>query len=467
MIKQNQKHFNRFFILLDILMIIVSLHLAWYIRFRSGLIPLDSSFLPYNEYMSPLMYMIPLYLLLYNFFNLYKPRRMQGPFKELTNILKANVLGLGFMLSLLFILKNTHYSRYVLIIFAITNLLLNFVERSIIRYTIIHYRKQGYNLKHNLIIGFSHVSREYIKRIKAHPHWGYNIYGILDDQFKLNYTFNGIQVIGTTDTLDQLLKERFFDEVIIALSIEDYNKLEKIVNTCEKAGVHTRFIPDYYKYIPTQPYVEDLFGLPLISIRHIPLNDIVNRFIKRSIDIIGAITALILFSPFMLIAPIIIRIGSKGPALFKQTRVGLNQKHYTMYKYRTMKIISESEEQIAWTKKDDPRKTRLGQFMRKTSLDELPQLFNILKGDMSLIGPRPERPYFVERFKEEIPKYMIKHQVRPGMTGWAQIHGWRGDTSIKKRIEYDLYYIENWSLGLDIKILILTFIKGFLNKNAY
>ena len=205
----------------------------------------------------------------------------------------------------------------------------------------------------------------------------------------------------------------------------------------------------------------------MINIRHVPLNNALNKFVKRAVDIFGAIVAIILFSPVMLVASVLIKLTAPGPLIFKQERIGLQNKPFYMYKFRSMIVQKESEEKKGWTTKDDPRVTPVGKFIRKTSIDELPQLFNVLKGDMSLVGPRPERPLFVEKFREEIPRYMIKHQVRPGMTGWAQVNGYRGDTSIRKRIEHDLYYIENWTLGLDVKILFLTVFKGFINKNAY
>lgn len=198
-----------------------------------------------------------------------------------------------------------------------------------------------------------------------------------------------------------------------------------------------------------------------------PLTNTFNSMVKRSIDIFGALVAIILFSPIMLISAILVKTTSKGPLIFRQERVGLHNKPFYMYKFRSMAVQEIKDEKAAWTTKNDPRVTGIGKIMRKTSIDELPQLFNVLKGDMSLVGPRPERPQFVEKFREEIPRYMVKHQVRPGMTGWAQINGYRGDTSIKRRIEFDLYYIENWTVGLDIKILILTIFKGFINKNAY
>ena len=208
-------------------------------------------------------------------------------------------------------------------------------------------------------------------------------------------------------------------------------------------------------------------GLPVINIRHVPLTNTFNAMIKRIVDIGGSIFAIILFSPIMLITAIAIKLTSPGPLIYKQERVGLHNQTFQMYKFRSMEVQDPSIEKKGWTIKNDPRVTPIGKIIRSTSIDELPQLFNILKGDMSLVGPRPERPFFVEKFREEIPRYMVKHQVRPGLTGWAQINGYRGDTSIRKRIEHDLYYIENWTLGLDFKIIFLTFFKGFINKNAY
>ena len=226
-------------------------------------------------------------------------------------------------------------------------------------------------------------------------------------------------------------------------------------------------MPDYHNIIPTKPYTEDLQGLPVINIRYVPLSNTFNAMLKRIVDIFGALVAIILFSPVMLFSCIMIKLTSPGPLIYRQTRVGLHNKPFEMYKFRSMEVQTEEKEKKAWTVKNDPRVTGFGKFMRHTSIDELPQLFNILKGDMSLVGPRPERPFFVEKFREEIPRYMVKHQVRPGLTGWAQVNGYRGDTSIRKRIDCDLYYIENWTLGLDFKILFLTFFKGFVNKNAY
>jgi Undecaprenyl-phosphate glucose phosphotransferase len=291
--------------------------------------------------------------------------------------------------------------------------------------------------------------------------------GILDDRVPSGAVYKGVKVIGEIDNLSPILENNSYDEISITLSLSDYDRLEGIVNICEKTGVHTKFIPDYNSVIPSRPYFEDLDGLAVVNIRRVPLTNTGNKIIKRSMDIVGAIVAIILFSPIMIIAAVAVKTTSKGPLIFKQERVGLHNKPFRMYKFRSMEVQNDTDEKKGWTTKDDPRVTKIGKILRKTSIDELPQFFNVLKGDMSLIGPRPERPLFVEKFKEEIPRYMIKHQVRPGITGWAQVNGYRGDSSIKKRIEYDLYYIENWTVTLDLKILFLTFFKGFVNKNAY
>ena len=318
-----------------------------------------------------------------------------------------------------------------------------------------------------ILVGYSRAAEEYIDRIKANPEWGYDIMGILDDNVQPGMKYRGVEVFGRTEEIAQVLEAAKPDEIAITLGLSEYSKLEHIVAVCEKSGVHTKFIPDYNNIIPTRPYTEDLMGLPVINIRHVPLTNTFNAFMKRAMDLVGSVCAIILFSPVMLVTAIAIKLTSPGPLIYTQERVGLHNKTFRMYKFRSMDVQSPKKERGAWTVPGDPRVTKVGKIIRKTSIDELPQLFNILKGDMSLVGPRPERPFFVEKFREEIPRYMIKHQVRPGMTGWAQINGYRGNTSIRKRIEYDLYYIENWTLGFDIKILFLTIFKGFINKNAY
>ena len=380
--------------------------------------------------------------------------------------MKANIIsGAGFIV-LLFLFK-MDISRAFLAIFYGTNVVLESLFRFMVRKLLEHFRRKGKNLKHVLIVGYSRAAEAYVDRILANPQWGYYIHGILDDTMAVGTRYKKVSVLGTMGELSSYLNEHDFDEIAITLAIEEYEKLEKLVTECEYSGVHTKFIPDYNHIVPTVPYIEDLEGLPVINIRKVPLSNMVNRGIKRTVDIVGASLALILFSVPMLIVAVLIKLTSKGPIIFSQVRVGLHNKEFKMYKFRSMVVQEASKEAGAWTTKNDTRVTGIGKIIRKTSVDELPQLINVLKGDMSLVGPRPERPKFVEKFKEEVPRYMIKHQVRPGITGWAQVNGYRGDTSIRKRIEHDVHYIENWTLGLDIKILFLTIFKGFINKNAY
>lgn len=252
------------------------------------------------------------------------------------------------------------------------------------------------------------------------------------------------------------------DEVIAGLGAEDYERMPLVIQACEHTGTKLSLIPFYAKYMPPHPQFDSLNGLPLINLRRIPLDNLGNAFMKRAMDIVGALVLIVLSSPVMLFAAIGVKFSSPGPVIFRQKRVGLNKKPFYMYKFRSMRVNASSD--TGWSTNSDPRKTRFGSFIRKFSIDELPQFFNVLKGDMSLVGPRPELPHFVDQFKEEIPLYMVKHQVRPGITGWAQVNGLRGDTSIKERIEHDVYYIENWSILLDIKILFLTLFKGFVNQ---
>lgn len=476
MIKDNQKMLNKFHILMDAIIIAVAYLLTYYIRFFSplpkftGLSFLQAewgTYYPLGDYAKRLIYLIPMYLFIYYFCRLYTPKRGKSKWLEIFNLIMANAFGIVFFTFTLYIQKEMNISRWFLFIFFTTNVILSSGSRMILSHTLRVARRKGYNLKHVILVGYSRVAESYIDRIFANPQWGYYIHGILDDRIEVGTIYKKVPVIGTIQHLDAFLSKMKLDEIAITLSISEYEKLEKIVTTCEKSGVHTKFVPDYQSFFPTKPYTEDLYGLPVINIRNVPLSNTYNRIVKRIVDIFGAIVAILIFSLPMLITTILIKLTSKGPIIFSQIRIGKHNKEFKMYKFRSMAMQTEGEEKKAWTTNKDPRVTGVGKFIRKTSIDELPQLFNVLKGDMSLVGPRPERPFFVEKFKEEIPRYMIKHQVSPGLTGWAQINGYRGDTSIRKRIEHDVYYIENWTLGLDFKILFLTFFKGFINKNAY
>lgn len=467
MIKENQKYFNRLHVILDGIVIALTFWLSYLIRFDSGFIPTKGYYPTIQQYSRFLIFIIPAYLLLYSTCHLYEPKRFLSKRMEFTNLLKANIAGITGTIVIIFITMPSYFSRIFLFLFFLTNMSAAYVYRCLIRRWLHDTRKRGMNLKHIIIVGFSPAAVAYIDRIKANPQWGYQIHGILDDNVAPDFEYRKIAWIGHSTDLTNFLSKNNLDEVVITISLQEYSKLEDIVARCEKSGVHTKFVPDYYNFISSNPYTEDLNGLPVINIRNVPLSNTGNKMMKRAIDIIGSILLIIVTSPIMLVTAIAVKKSSPGPIIFKQTRVGLGNKEFSMYKFRSMGVQPVEKEKEGWTTQNDPRVTNVGKIIRRTSIDELPQFFNVLKGDMSLVGPRPERPQFVEKFKEEIPRYMIKHQVRPGITGWAQINGFRGDTSIRGRIDHDLYYIENWTLMLDFKILFWTIFKGFINENAY
>ena len=469
MIKDNQKYFNRLHLLIDALIVACSYMLAWYLKFESIFASKKQGVgvLEMGTYFYALYFIVPGYVILYYFFNMYTSKRTARRKYEVYGIVKANTVGALLFTVVLYVINEPNFSRSMIVIFYGLNTTLSILSRQILRNLLQYFRRKGYNLKHILLVGYSRAAEEYITRINSNPQWGYVVRGILDDRVPRGTIYKGVKVLGSIANLMIILPENKLDEIAITLSLQDYGRLEETVDLCEKSGVHTKFIPDYNSLIPSRPYTEDLMGLPVINIRYVPLTNTLNWVAKRIVDVVGSAVGLVLVSPIMLLTAIAVKVSSPGPVIFKQERIGLHNKPFQMYKFRTMEIQKEAAEKKAWTVKDDPRVTKVGKFLRRTSLDEFPQLYNILRGDMSLVGPRPERPLFVEKFKEEIPRYMIKHQVRPGLTGWAQINGYRGDTSIRKRIDYDIFYIENWTMGLDIKILFLTIFKGFINKNAY
>ena len=471
MIKDYQRQLNQLQVLLDAVVLALSYSLAWYFAIKNPIFPEGHGVLSPGFYFSVLIPLIPAYLALYWILGLYRPMRTIRMKTAIFRILQSNSIGLLLSATILFAFRKSgyfeHYSTRMLGFFYIFSIFFTSAERYFLRKILSLLRKNGFNQKHIILVGFSPVSDRFIDLCKKNPDWGYHIYGIVDDLAETGTSYKDISVIGRINSLDTLLSGNTIDEIAITLPLAAYEKLPGIVSICEKSGVHTKFIPDYQDIIHSKPIAEDMDGLPIINIRNVPLTDPMNALLKRMIDIVGALVGIILFSPLMLIVAALIKLSSPGPIIFKQERVGLHNRPFMMFKFRSMGVQKDEDEKKAWTVEGDPRVTGIGKIIRKTSIDELPQFFNVLRGDMSLVGPRPERTQFVEMFKEQIPRYMIKHQVRPGMTGWAQVNGFRGDTSIPGRINCDLWYIENWSFGLDIKILFLTVWKGFVNKNAY
>lgn len=455
MIKENQNFLNKINAISDIVILFISMTLAYLIRFH--IFSSDVGYIKLITYIQFSFIIIPINLIVFNFFNLYHSFRTKIFIKECNQIIKANTILTAIILSLLFAFKLGNISRFVIVIFYFVNIGLIVIKRFVLRKTLSNMRMKGLNLKHVIIVGAGEVANEYLEVLESNKHFGYSYSGYVSN----SSNFKG-EKLGNFDDLYEILDKTKPDEVVCALDISDAKYLENIVSASERTGTKISIIPFSYKYMPSQPYIDQIGNIPLINIRRIPLDNIGNAFMKRTMDVIGSIFLIICTSPIMLITSLIIKLTSDGSIIFKQKRVGLNKNLFTMYKFRSMKV--NGSEETGWSTDIDPRKTKFGSFIRKFSIDELPQFFNVLKGDMSLVGPRPELPHFVDNFKDEIPLYMVKHQVKPGITGLAQVNGFRGDTSIKKRIEYDISYIENWTILLDITILFKTVFKGLKNN---
>lgn len=461
MIKENQKLFNRINVLSDGMLIFFMLPVAFWIRFY--VIPGGIATVPLSRYLILDVFLTAIQLFLFASFGLYRSFRKTPLRRELLKLGQAGALEMVLLLSFLFIGHGVYYSRWTLAIFFVLSMGVLGTKRILLRRALRYFRQHGFNQKHVLILGSGSSAREYLDAIRDDRELGYRPTGYVA-QRAMNVPDPPAR-LGDFDQLDAVLEQYRPDEVISALGPEDYQRTPQIIAACEKAGVKLSIIPLYAEYMTSQPHFDDLNGIPLMNIRRIPLDNWANAFCKRAMDIVISALLLILTSPLILLCAIGVRLSSPGPVIFCQTRVGLHKQLFSMYKFRSMRVNDSQE--TAWSRDHDDRKTRFGAFLRKFSLDEFPQFWNVLKGDMSLVGPRPELPYFVEQFKEEVPLYMIKHQVRPGITGWAQVNDLRGDTSIKARIEHDIYYIENWSILFDLKILLMTVLKGkFVNHEA-
>lgn len=461
MIKENQRIFNAVLAILDAALCVLSMVIAFVLRFADYQ---GSFYIGLEYYLQLLLYIVPAYFIIYQYFNLHDSFRYKTVVSELGKIIQSNGIGVIFCFLLSFFQKEVHSSRMVFLLFGVINIVLSSSFRLALRKLLRKMRAKGYNLKHLLLVGWNDVSAEFYDKVMSNRSLGYDFVGYLSHS-KVHTAGRKISYAGGFGTLSSLLNEKGIDEVIISLDYSEFSELGNIIEECEKAGVKSNLLPFYTKYLPTKPYIDEVEGMPLINIRKVPLDNMLNSFCKRLFDMAVSLIALILFSPFLLITAIGVKLTSPGPVIYKQERIGRNKKPFQMYKFRSMKVDDGSSDMTTWGTKNDDRRTKFGTFIRKCSIDELPQLMNVLKGDMSLVGPRPERPFFVDKFKEEIPLYMLKHLVRPGITGWAQVNGWRGDTSIEERIKCDIYYIENWTFLLDIKILFMTVFKGFVNQS--
>lgn len=460
MIRRNQRFLNFLNAFSDgIIVLLAYLFSAWFWldylpNFSKNIAALHS--FRQGTGIAALIYALAMVLLL-AIFGLYNSSRIRRLRKEIIVVVEANILGVLSVGAVLFLFRLQDFSRGVLAVFFLSSSGLLCLKRILLRRVISSMRGRGFNQKHVLIVGTAALARQYAANIAKEKQFGFNIYGFIGSESA------GLQAkyLGGFEKLEGYLQNSDIDEVIIALEPEEIRRIKPVISTCEKCGTKVAVIPFYNDIIPANPTIEIIGSSKLINLRSNPLDNIGYAFLKRSFDVFASAVLLLILSPLMLFVAVGTKLSSPGPVLFKQQRIGRNKKPFAMLKFRSMRVNAKQD--TGWTTDADPRKTRFGSFLRKFSIDELPQLINVLRGDMSLVGPRPEVPFYVEKFKEDIPLYMVKHQVRPGMTGWAQVNGYRGNTSIEKRIEHDIWYIENWSVGLDLKIMLLTLFGAWIN----
>lgn len=437
MIKRNQVYLNRVSAIVDFLLVFISyLFSAWFrLKVLHGWWENQGLSLP--MIIASLFYAAGLLLML-SILGFYSSTRVKKLSWKIETLFISTTISIFIVTALIFVFKIEDVSRGIIAIFYILTLVLLSGKQFLTRTVLNQVRSSGYNIKHEVLVGNGRIAKQYQDDLGNEPELGIQI----------------DEMVGAGEDIEELLSGSHIDEVVIALEPEEYGNITKIIAVCEKYGVKYYIIPFYNEMIPAHPVFENIGQTRLINMRANRLEQLGWAFLKRAFDVIVSALGLIVLSPLLAVLAIGVKASSPGPVFFKQERVGLNRKHFQMLKFRSMVVNEQSD--TAWSKSKDERRTKFGAFIRKTSLDELPQLINVLKGDMSLVGPRPELPFFVEQFKEEIPLYMVKHQVKPGITGWAQVNGYRGDTSIKKRIKFDLWYIDNWSPMLDLQILFMT-----------
>ncbi len=451
----------------DSLIVFVSWVGAYSIRFQWGIFSSPQGVPPFKVYLLTVIPVWIIFSLNIKWFNLYEPLRGKSPSFEYFSILKVASVSVLMLTAVSFFYRGVSYSRLMVIIFWAVVSILMIVTHALLRQGLMQMRKKGINLRQVLIVGTGDLGKSVADKIDLHPEIGFKVVGFLSHiPEEVGKVLGNYEVLGNVKEVPRFLEERKIDQLFIALPLNAPEYLEDVLKDLREEKVDIQVVPDLMKFMNLSSGIEDFDGLPIVNLTGTPLYGW-NIVVKRTTDIVCAGIGLIALSPFMALIALLIRLESKGKIIYRQERVGLDGQVFSMMKFRSMREDAEQKSGPVWASADDDRKTRIGNILRKTSLDELPQLFNILKGEMSLVGPRPERPHFVENFKKSIPSYMLRLKMKAGLTGWAQVNGWRGNTSLEKRIEYDLYYIKHWSFWFDIKIMAMTFWKGLINKHAY
>ena len=464
MLKRHSQFLQSLLFLFDLALISACWIASYYVRFVGGWGPVEMGAPPLEVYIYLLVPILFVWGVSFRAFDLYRPRRMGSHLAEVFDIAIANSLSVLILIGLTFFVRQFEYSRLVFLYFWVLNLVALGFSRMVFREGLRFFRKQGYNQRHCLIIGADKLGQRIAHSLSLHPEFGLKVHGYLTQQpKKLGQTFEGVPVIGLYGDLGKYAPA--LDIIFLCLPLEDQPVAEKMLGYLATTTAEVKVVPSIYEFITLRAEAEMFEGLPIITLQGSPLYGW-NTILKRSSDVIGSVIALSLTLPVQGIIALLIKLTSPGPVFFKQERMGLDGKLFMMLKFRTMQV-DQPGDTVLLTPMNDPRVTPIGKFLRRMSLDELPQFWNVLKGDMSVVGPRPERSWVVEEVRKQIPLYMLKHKMKAGITGWAQVCGWRGDTSLEKRIELDLYYIEHWSIWLDLKIMWLTIWQGFVHKHAY
>ncbi|PJZ56590.1 undecaprenyl-phosphate glucose phosphotransferase [Leptospira barantonii] len=471
MLKERSQTFKLIFTVLDFVNALLSGSLAFVFRFyfldENGA---DRRYVDLESYIFLFFLLAFFQVIVFIAIDLYHPRRGLSFIDEFLTIVSGVFLNLVLVLAVLFFFRgdlgSERFSRYVILAFATINTFTSSVLHYTARLVLQALRKKGYNLRSVLVVGVSETSKRFNDAVIKHGIYGYKILGFVQTK-TAKPVRKDMKVIGKIEKIAQVLEKERPDLVVYTLEPSEGDYLKEVLDACDHEGIDLKIVPGFQEFIKARGRVEEMEGLPVISIRNIPIRLGYNKFIKRMFDLAFSVLFIFFFSPFYLMMALLVKLTSRGPVFYYQERVGLDNKKFNMIKFRTMVVQAKSQSETTWTIQNDPRVTTVGKILRKLSLDETPQFFNVLFGDMSVVGPRPERPHFVEKFKNDHRHYMRRHAVKAGITGLAQVKGLRGDTSIDDRIAADIYYIENWSLWLDLKIILLTPFKGIMDKNAY
>ena len=461
MLKAHSRVFEQLMLVGDLVLVAACWLAAYAVRFYAiGGVPVR----PFEYYALQLIPILVVWAVAFKAFDLYRPHRLGSHLAEWFDIAKASTLGVLVLISgMTFLFRDYDYSRIVILLFWAMSIVAASFSRAVFREALRVARRRGYNQRYAVVIGGGEPATEVLRVLRRRPDVGIRLRGFLGDK---RDGVDGARWLGAPEDIRRVLQESQVDIVIIALPHGDYPRLTEILTQIGDEPVAIHLVPDIFSLASLRGGIEEFETLPIIHLRESPLYGW-NLVLKRAFDVTVGAMALLLALPVIAIIAAAVRATSAGPVFYRQERMGLDGRRFEMLKFRTMRPDAEVDSGPTWAVPDDPRRTAFGAFLRRSSLDELPQLVNVLRGEMSLVGPRPERPSFVEDFRRRVPGYMLRHKVKAGITGWAQINGWRGNTSIERRIEYDLYYIERWSLAFDVSILLRTLWLGFRNRNAY